>query len=241
MSTLTRPGGGDHGPVTRLLSLFRLGAVVLLCAMGLLPPALALPMGSQGSWMLMADNSPDGRELALNYALTRHDALGLAVGRWDEMPHAGAPRKHALRREFAGLTYTRLLHRWNLPHAQANLWLLGAAGTARAQERQGRDGMGGVSLLADYETTRVYTAAGVETMRTSRLRHDTGYARAGFSFYEVEYEEVQPWLILELKRERYNVHTKNSVTPMLRLIHRRYFVEFGGNRDGATLNFMLNY
>lgn len=223
------------------MSLVRSGAVALLCTMGLLPLALALPMGSQGSWMLMADNSPDSRELALNYALTRHDALGLAVGLWEEMPHAGAPRQHALRREFAGLTYTRLVHRWNLPHAQANLWLLGAAGTARAKEQQGRDGMGSVSLLGDYETTRVYTAAGVETMRTSRLRHDTRYVRAGFSFYEVEYEEVQPWLILELKQERYSVHTKNSVTPMLRLIHRRYFVEFGGHRDGATLSFMLNY
>lgn len=81
------------------------------------------------------------------------------MGRWQEMPHAGAPREHALRREFAGLPYTRLLHRWNLPHAQANLWLLGAAGTARAQEHEGRDGMGAASFLADYETTRVYTAS----------------------------------------------------------------------------------
>jgi hypothetical protein len=239
MSTLTSSFVDQvHGQVERLM---RRLAVALLFTFGLLPCAMALPMGSQGSWMLMADNTPDSRELALNYALTRDDALGLAIGRWEEMPHAGAPRKHALRREFAGLTYTRLLHRWNLPHAQANLWLLGAAGTARAQEHQGSDGMGSVSFLADYETTWVYTAAGVETMRTSRLRHDTRYVRAGFSFYEVEYEEVQPWLILELKQERFRIQTKNSFTPMLRLIHRRYFVELGGNRDGASLNFMLNY
>lgn len=65
-----------HGHVERLVRLVRRVAVTLLLTLGLLPCALALPMGSQGSWMLMADSTPDGRELALNYAFTRDDALG---------------------------------------------------------------------------------------------------------------------------------------------------------------------
>lgn len=212
------------------------------CLAGLLPlTASALPMGSQGSWMVMGDSSPDGAKLSANYALTRNDALGAAVGRWEEEPHKGAPGSHMQRRDFAGLTYTRLLHRWNLPHAQANLWFVGMAGSARAQERAGSETLGSLSLLADFETTRVYTGAGVEIKRAGPLRHDTAYARAGFSFYEVEYEETQPWLILEAKRERYSLTTKNTVTPMLRFINKSYFVEVGGNRDGAVLNFMLNF
>jgi len=61
------------------------------------------------------------------------------------------------------------------------------------------------------------------------------------SFYEVEYEETQPWLIIEAKRERYSASAKDTITPMLRLIHKRYFVEVGRNRDGAMLNFVLNF
>lgn len=221
---------------------FRLGFGALL-AVGLLPiPAQALPMGSQGSWMVMGDFTRDSQELAANYALTRRDAFGGAMGRWEEEPHAGAPHSHALRRDFSAVTYTRQLNRWNMPDAQANLWLVGMAGAVRARERSGSEAMGSLSLLADYETTRVYTGGGLETMRAQGgIRHDTAYARVGFSFYEVEYEETQPWLIVEAKRERYSAVTKNSVMPMLRFINRRYFVEVGGNRDGAMLNFMLNY
>ena len=216
-------------------------AILTLLGLSAAPFAWGLPMGSQGSWMVMADRAPDSTEWAVNYAITRQDALGVATGRWEEMPHPGAPRPHALRREFAGLTYTRLLHRWNLPHAQANIWFVGTAGWARARERGGSEGMGAWSLMADYETTRVYTGAAVESMRSQRLRHDTASARAGFSFYEVDYEDVQPWLVVEVKRERTGAQAKNTVTPLLRLIHRRYFVELGGQREGATLNVMYNF
>jgi hypothetical protein len=201
----------------------------------------ALPMGSADTWMVMGERSAEDVELALNYATTGRDAWGLMAKRWDEMPHPGAPRSHGLRREFAGLTYTRLLRRWNLPHAQSNLWLVGMAGAARAAERSGSESSGSLALLADYETTRVYTGAGLERMRSGSWRHDTAYARAGFSFFEVEYEETQPWLVLEVKRERFTASTKDTVTPLLRLIHRRYFVELGRNRDGAVVNFMFNY
>jgi hypothetical protein len=203
--------------------------------------AHALPMGSQGTWMVMGDRTPDFAKLSANYAFTRNDALGLAIGRWDEPAHAGAPRAHAYRRNFSGLAYTRLLQRWNLPDAQANLWLAGTLGSAQRSEHPGSDTMGSLAVLADYETTRLYTGAGIELKRAGTLRHDVSYARAGFSFYEVEYEETQPWLIVEAKRERYSASAKETITPMLRFINKRYFVEIGRNRDGAVVNFMLNF
>lgn len=200
--------------------------------------AAALPMGSQDSWMVMGDFTSDARELAANYALTARDALGVAGGRWTEPAHLG---RHERRRDFAALTYTRLLQRWNLPHAQANLWFVGQLGGAQAREAEGTERLWSAAGLADYETTRVYLGGGVEAMRAGPLRHDSAYARAGFSFYVAEYDEVQPWFVVESKRERWRNDAKDSVTPMLRLIHRRFFLELGGNRDGAMLNFMLNY
>jgi hypothetical protein len=46
--------------------------------------------------------------------------------------------------------------------------------------------------------------------------------------------------VLEAKRTRELV-TKNEVTALLRVIHKRYFVELGASRDGGRFNFMYNY
>ncbi len=200
-------------------------------------------MASEGSWMTMADFSRGGeRDLAVNFAVTGHDAIGAMTTRWKEpVPHAAHADRH-LHREAVGLTYTRLLHRWNLPHAQANLWFVGAAGSVRGQGWQGSQTFWSPAVMADYETTRLYLGAGFEPKRSDgRLRHDSAWLRAGFSFYEVDYEQVQPWLIVEGKRVRYGSVTRNEITPLLRFIHRGLFVEVGRNRDGAQLNLMWSY
>ena len=203
-------------------------------------PAWALPMASQGSVMVMAERSADERELAANFALTARDALGAAVGRWREpMGHGAAMREHE--REYTALTYTRLLRRWNMPHAQANLWFVGMLGEVRAHALPGARTLWSPALLADYETTRVYFGAGIEPMRARGLRHDSVVARAGFSFYQAEYDEMQPWLIVQAKRTRWGMDAKSELTPLLRVIHRRFFVELGGNDNGAQVNLMLSY
>jgi hypothetical protein len=209
------------------------------------PPgvATALPMASQGSIMAMADFSSDGeRDLAVNYAITGRDALGVMAARWHEpVLHMGLHRQHH-ERESTGLTYTRLVHRWNLPHAQANLWFVGAAGQVKGHALSGgARSFWSPAVMADYETTRVYFGAGLEPKRASGVRHDTAWLRAGFSFYEVDYEQVQPWFIVETKRTRYSATSRNLTTPMLRLIHRGVFVELGRNREGTQFNLMWAY
>ncbi|HWH85050.1 MAG TPA: hypothetical protein VNU71_22725, partial [Burkholderiaceae bacterium] len=74
--------------------------------------------------------------------------------------------------------------------------------------------------------------------RATGLNHDFGSVRAGFSFYAVDYDEVQPWLVLEARRMR-GLSDKTEITPMLRLIHNRFFVELGVNNSRqARANFM---
>ncbi|MCU0813303.1 MAG: hypothetical protein MUC32_02900 [Burkholderiaceae bacterium] len=217
----------------------QLAAAALALAAG---GASALPMASQGSVMVMGDFNGGGeRELAANYAVTGHDAFGAMAGRWLEPTlHAG---EHGVKlvREASALTYTRLVHRWNLPHAQANLWFVGMLGGVRGDDLGGTSTLWSTAVQADYETTRVYAGAGFEPMRGDGVRHDSAWVRAGFSFYEVDYEQAQPWFVVEAKRTRYTTTDETLVTPMLRVIHRRYFVELGANDDGVQLNFMLTY
>lgn len=207
--------------------------------------ASALPMGHYESWMFMLDGTPAARSLAANYAVAQTWAPGVTLRRWEEPAAHGA----TLLRESAGLSLTHRLHRWNLPHAQANLWLVGEAGQLRRAGGHGRaageGGYGALAFMADYETTRVYSGGSLKLLRSEGgLRHDVVRLRTGFSFWEPEYEGTQPWLIVEAERTRYSVGSMREgtrLTPMLRLIHRRWFVEAGVNRDGGMLNLMFNY
>ena len=98
-----------------------LRALLVAGMMALQGTASALPMGHHESWMLMLDSTPSMRSLAANYAVAQTWALGAVQRRWEEPAAHGM----SLLRESTGLSLTHRLHRWNLPHAQANLWLLG--------------------------------------------------------------------------------------------------------------------
>jgi hypothetical protein len=219
---------------TSLRTIF-IGAV--LSAASLLSfSAFAGPMGFKESYMSMGDFSTNWREAFVNYALTSKDAIGT------EAVYMRSDNKlttlHA-----TGLTYTRLAKRWNLPHAQANVWLLGGLSAATGNDFVGSKTMVSPGVQVDYETTRLYVAVQARAYRTygagANVNHDYASARAGFSFYNVDYDEVQPWFIVEARRMK-GLSDKTEITPMLRLIHNRYFVEAGVSTEKqARFNFMF--
>lgn len=198
--------------------------------------ALAGPMGFQNSWMTMGDLGPHWREVFANYAVTSRDAIGVSQTymRADD---------DDLSADLTELTYTRLLHRWNQPDSQANLWFVGGVGeireSDRAADRHSNEIAMSPGIQADYETTRFYLFALYRFYRAAGINHDYGAVRAGFSFFEPHYEQVHPWLIVEA-RSMHDLSDKIEITPMLRLIHRSYFVEVGANNSGQPrFNFML--
>lgn len=208
-----------------------LPAPLLLASLLAANVAQAAPMGFRDSWMAMGEFGPEYRELTVNKALTATDAVGVTG-----LQMRSSEGKRALDNQ--ELTYTRLLKRWNLPSAQANVWFIGGVG--QTTERGRADSVATLSpgLQLDYETTRVYTALYARAYRGEGLRHEVVAARAGFSFYETDYDEVQPWFVLEARRMNY-VSDMTEITPMLRLIHKRFFVEAGANTDGRPrFNFM---
>lgn len=201
------------------------------------PFATAGPMGFKDSFMAMGDFNNNWRELFINYAITPRDAFGISATymRSDDKSKT---------RTLEELTYTRLLKRWNMPHAQANLWFVGGVGALQGENEQGGkdDDFGKLMVTPgvqfDYETTRVYLAASHRLYRASDINHDFTSVRAGFSFYETEYDKTQPWFILEA-RNMNGLSDKIEVTPMLRLINKSFFVEAGVNNSREPrFNFM---
>ena len=183
----------------------------------------AAPMGFKDSWMMMGDFSSNFQELTVNQALTPRDALGLTAVRM-------RPDGEQVLQNYE-MTFTRLLRRWNLPHAQANVWFFGGLGETSGGTLAQARLTASPGLQVDYETTRVYGAFNARTYRGKDVNHSLVSARAGFSFYEVDYEQTQPWFILEARRMSY-MSNDIEITPMLRLIHKRYFVEVGATTAG---------
>ena len=193
--------------------------------------ALCGPMGFKDSWMSMGDVSPNWQEVFVNYAFTARDATGASavVMRSDDGIKT---------RQLTEANYTKLAKRWNMPEAQANIWFIGGVGNITGNDFSGSRTMSSPGVQVDYETTRIYASATSRLYRAKSLNHDFASARAGFSFYEVDYDQTQPWFILEVRRMR-GLTDKTEVTPMLRLIHNRYFVELGvNNASQARMNFM---
>jgi hypothetical protein len=188
-------------------------------------------MGFKDSWMAMGDLGPNWKEAFVNYAVTPRDAVGVSslTMRSDD---------EARTRQLNELTYTRLVKRWNMPQAQANVWFLGGVGAVTGNDFTGSKAMVTPGIQVDYETTRIYASATARLYRAEGLNHDYASARVGFSFYEVDYDQVQPWLILEVRRMQ-GLSDATEVTPLLRLIHNRYFVELGvNNASQVRANFM---
>jgi len=198
---------------------------------------VAAPIGFEGSVMTMGDFNQNWREAGFNYAITSRDALGLTHL---ELRSDDGKDK----RQVDTLNYTRLLSRWNSTDAQSNLWLFMGLGEVRGSI----DNKSIVSkviaspgLQFDYETRRIYFAATHKLYRASNLNHDTSSIRAGFSFYEADYDQTQPWFILETKYTN-QISDKIEVIPMLRLINKNIFVEGGVNNSGQPrLNLMYTF
>ena len=209
-------------------------------------------MGFKDSQMVMGDFGRNWREAGINHAFTARDAFGIGATwmRSDDGSHT---------REMAEVTYVRLVARWNLPSAQANIWFLGSAGGMRGSDFSGTHGFVSPGLQVDYETRRIYLAALARWYRAgsvpvtpgdehshvvagqTSLDHDYTAVRGGFSFWEVEYEQTQPWLVVEARRIG-GMSDRTEVTPMLRLINPRWFIEGGVNDEGyARFNFMYTF
>ena len=195
-------------------------------------PAMAGPVDFKGSAMGISDFSPNWQETWVNYALTAHDTIGVSgvAMRSDDQ---------RLTREAVAVNATHLLSRWNMPDAQTNLWLTGGIGNLKGNNLAGSRTLVTPGMQLDYETTRVYLSANARLYRAKEVNHDYASVRTGFSLFEANYDETQPWLIVEVRRMR-GLSGKTEITPMLRLMHKHYFVELGVSQN-HQMRFNLMY
>jgi hypothetical protein len=209
--------------------------VAFLLAISSLHVHSAALMGFEDSYMLMTETGEYNQEVMFNYAPSVHHALGVEVMRMSPKDERSTT--------MVGINYTGLIKRWNLPSAQANIWFMGSVGEASGLH----DGFSySPSFQFDYETTRLYFLAKMRMLRALGMNNDTAAIQGGFSFYEADFDETQPWFVLEAKTTR-NFDPSMQVTPALRLINKNYFLELGvtnpfnKSERAPRLNLMFTY
>ena len=198
------------------------------------PTARAHPVTYPGNLMTMVERDRNWVDANAWYTFAPRHAAGAGLMKFRD--EAGT-----IKREIPNLHYNFRLARWNLPDAQANIYLQAGLGTATGTGFSGSRTTWMPGIQADYETRWIYTAYKWHTVRNSAFSHDFHNAQAGFAFYAGEYDEWSPWFILDVRKTS-DLGMKAEVTPTLRLIHKDLFFEAGAV-DGKhlRLNLMLNF
>ncbi len=209
-------------------------AALLLAAALAAPPALAHPVTFPGNLMGMAEVDRNWKELNAWYTFAPRHAAGAG--------YTGFRSEDGAReREVPNLHYNFRAARWNWRDAQANIYLQAGLGRATGNDFTGSHAVFMPGFQADYETRRLYAAYRWHGMRGGPVKHTFNNLQAGFSFYAVDYDDWQPWLILDVRRTS-NLAMDTEVTPTLRLIHKALFLEAGAvDGERLRLNVMYNF
>jgi hypothetical protein len=203
-------------------------SALLYCALNSFNAEAGPPMGFKDAAMIMGESSSRNNDWMVNYSTSQYNAFGASYHLW-----RGDGKTPGMRVEHSGVSFTRLVKRWNNDGSQANIWFGIDAGNAKDALNFSGTRFGYMpSMQFDWETTRAYALASVSTLRISGNRsYDTYKAQGGFSFYEAEFDEWQPWLVLEVKHMP-GMFSKPEVTPFLRFISNSLYLEIGANLDG---------
>eukprot|EP00456_Euglypha_rotunda_P069884 TRINITY_DN6171_c0_g1_i14.p1 TRINITY_DN6171_c0_g1~~TRINITY_DN6171_c0_g1_i14.p1 ORF type:complete len:221 (-),score=46.26 TRINITY_DN6171_c0_g1_i14:728-1390(-) len=212
-----------------------------LSACLLTAPAFAKPIAYQGGTALMGEYGAG--------TMTEAQAFYAPSYRWSA--GVGNLRLDADDGDFSrDITYLRgnlLLHRWNLPRAQANVFGWGGIGSADSSDTTGRKFAWNAGGQIDYETLRFY----------SSMRTDWQYAKDGFSHridtvqlgwapYPHDWDRLATWLLVQARDYTGGLYDGVEPAALVRLFKNgrttAFWIEAGVTIDGRLQSmFMINF
>jgi hypothetical protein len=192
-------------------------------------PAAAKPISYVGGAMLMQENDSNGHTVGIDYTITPR--LAVAV-------HAQRMTRGA-NFTMIGPQLNALIKRWNLPNGQGNIFTMTGAGTAI--DRGEMKPAAWASLLADYETQRIFASYEVKFMVAKDIERSVWQrARVGWSTHAANYEDIHPWQVDRHDAKHFGLHAASTqpstvVTPLVRLIYKTFLIEGGVSTRGKVM------
>lgn len=213
-------------PRTLLLGLTALAGVALAS------PVVARPISYAGGHMLMLEHEPNVDRFSYTYSPSYRWAVSAGGLRATDLA-----RSNEL--ELGYVRAARLLHRWNLPSAQANAFVWGGAGQGRTALGNGLARHAGLQL--DYETRRIYTSLVSELHEGDGWSHRFDTAAIGWAPYAHDVDRVATWIVVKGMRTTNAIDDDVKPVAVLRFFTTRWWLEVGADADGRPLaNVMVN-
>lgn len=206
-----------------------------LLGMGLIiPNAYARPVSYPGGITAMTMNNGDMNSLHLHYSPTAKYSLGYKFEHWRDGEYT-----------INAVQMNNLLKRWNMPDAQANLYLKSGAGIAYS-DKGTFDGETApaffTGLATDWENRRFFVS--YENRYTEAGDIDDFYmqsARIGITPYIGDYGDIHTWLMLQVDHVPEN-DDQLTVTPLVRFFKDVHLLEAGISNKGTVMfNYVLRY
>ncbi|GAB3344871.1 hypothetical protein [Lysobacter tyrosinilyticus] len=205
---------------------FHLRRAALLLS-GLLPMvAAAKPIAFANGTTAMAEyGAGTMNEVQLFHAPRYWYSVG---GGWLELnSEDGRKQRH--------ITYLRgnlLAKRWNLPGAQANVFVWGGLGRATGNDFDGSILARNAGAQFDYETRRVYGAFRSDLQESDRYSHRIDTLQLGWAPYKHDYDTLATWFVVQGRRYTGGLVEGTETALLVRFFKRGTWVEVGATTDG---------
>jgi len=195
--------------------------------LGLTPViAAAKPIAfAKGTTVMVEYGAGTMNEAQVFYAPRYWYSLG---GGWLELQSEdGAKLRH-----IAYIRGNLLAKRWNLPGAQANVFVWGGLGQATGNDFAGSTLSRNIGLQADYETRRVYSSFRSDLQESDAFSHRIDTLQLGWAPYAHDYDTLATWFVVQGRHYTGDLFEGTETALLVRLFKGGTWVEFGATTDG---------
>ena len=163
------------------------GALALLA---LSPMAMAKPIAfAKGKTVMAEYGAGTMNEFQAFYAPTYWGSVGVG---WTQLRSEDG----AIERDFTYVRGNLLAHRWNLPAAQANVFVWGGLGRASGNDFDTETSRV-VGAQFDYETRRVYASFKTDLQESEHTSNRIDTLQLGWAPYAHEYDTLATWIVFQ--------------------------------------------
>jgi hypothetical protein len=189
------------------------------------PVAMAKPIAFARGTTLMAEyGAGTMNEFQVFYAPRYWWSVG---GGWTELMSGDGTKQRRI-------TYVRtnlLVKRWNLPSAQANVFVWGGAGQATGNDFAGTELSRNVGFQVDYETRRVYSSFKSDLQESDHFSHRIDTLQLGWAPYEHDYDTLATWIVLQGRTYTGDLYDGTEKALLVRFFKGGTWVEVGATTD----------
>jgi hypothetical protein len=189
------------------------------------PVAMAKPIAFARGTTLMAEyGAGTMNEFQVFYAPRYWWSVG---GGWTELMSGDGTKQRRI-------TYVRtnlLVKRWNLPSAQANVFVWGGAGQATGNDFAGTELARNVGFQVDYETRRVYSSFKSDLQESDHFSHRIDTLQLGWAPYEHDYDTLATWIVLQGRTYTGDLYDGTEKALLVRFFKGGTWVEVGATTD----------